>query len=283
MPPYFAYGSNLDLDDLNAWAQRQGCGAVRVRFRSRAWLPDHALRFHYHSPARGGGALDVVPHRGCAVEGASFEVDSFDLLDVKEGVGAGRYERRSCLVVREDGAIAEATTYRVTHAHRRAEHVPPTVAYVNTVRRGMRRWGIDEAAVERAAAGVPTKSWPRHVFVYGTLKRGYCRAHVMERAHPQRVAPATVRGRLVDLGDYPGLVAGDGVVHGELWSYDEVGELLGELDAIEDFEGWDSLDASLYARTVLLVEVGSATERAWTYLWRGSGGATVEGGRWTGA
>lgn len=283
MPCYFAYGSNLELDDLRGWARRHGFPGARLRFDGRAFLPDHALRFHYFSPARRGGALDVAPHRGAAVEGALFEVDGFEALDAKEGVGAGRYERLPCVVLRDDGALVEATTYRVSDAHRRPHHVPPTDAYVRTVRRGQRRWGIDGAALARAAQGAPPRSWPRHVFVYGTLQRGHCRAHLMERAGPISVMPATVRGRLVDLGEYPGLVAGDGVVHGELWTYEDVGALLGELDAVEDFAGWDRLGTSLYVRILARVTVGVATEWAWAYLWRGPGGKLIDGGRWTGA
>jgi len=283
MPRYFAYGSNLDLEDLARWAQRAGCGPPDLRFEARAWLPDHALRFHYRSPARGGGALDVTPRLGAAVSGALFVTGGFELLDRKEGVAEGRYERFRCRVIREDGALAQAVSYRVRAAHRRPHHVPPTEAYLATVRRGMRRWGLSEEGLERAARDSSAVSWPSQIFVYGTLMRGHCRAAVMEQAGPRGVLPATVRGRLVDLGAYPGLVPGEGLVHGELWRYDDVASLLAELDAIEDFEGYQRLPESLYVRTIVAVDVDGVPAAAWTYLWQGPAAPSVPAGRWTGA
>lgn len=48
------------------------------------------------------------------------------------------------------------------------------------------------------------------------------------------VAPGTVRGRLLDLGAYPGLVAGAGRVRGELYRVHRP-ELLGRLDREEGY------------------------------------------------
>ncbi len=57
-----------------------------------------------------------------------------------------------------------------------------------------------------------------HVFVYGTLKRGQCREGCWPRAAAM-VRPAWTLGRLLDLGPYPALVAGNDRVRGELWSF----------------------------------------------------------------
>lgn len=73
-----------------------------------------------------------------------------------------------------------------------------------------------------------------HVFVYGTLKRGECREHCWPVV-PQQVAAAWTRGRLVDLGPYPALLAGDDRILGEVWSYAaaDIIEVLRVLDQIE--------------------------------------------------
>ena len=62
-----------------------------------------------------------------------------------------------------------------------------------------------------------------YLFVYGTLRPGAGCALgrlARERLRQETVdrGPATMRGRLIDLGRYPGLVAngGQGIVHGEL-------------------------------------------------------------------
>jgi gamma-glutamylcyclotransferase (GGCT)/AIG2-like uncharacterized protein YtfP len=70
------------------------------------------------------------------------------------------------------------------------------------------------------------------VFVYGSLKRGFRHASVIERA--RRLGPATAEPyALVRYGDYPAMVSAlHGVVFGELVLVDE--ELLLRLDEFED-------------------------------------------------
>lgn len=53
------------------------------------------------------------------------------------------------------------------------------------------------------------------LFVYGTLMPGGGIHYRIER-HVRQARPATVEGVLVDLGAFPALLPGDGVVHGVL-------------------------------------------------------------------
>ena len=66
----------------------------------------------------------------------------------------------------------------------------------------------------------------RHVFVYGTLRRGG--DNDITRLHPAPVwvGTATIKGVLYDLGRYPGVVVGDEE------SVDGVGDVVGEVYAI---------------------------------------------------
>ncbi|EJL82515.1 hypothetical protein PMI15_03122 [Polaromonas sp. CF318] len=78
-----------------------------------------------------------------------------------------------------------------------------------------------------------TPSATRHVFVYGTLRKGEERDINRLRPAPQWVGRAQVAGVMHHLGSYPGLVlGGTGVVHGEVYAVSP--ELERVLDEIEE-------------------------------------------------
>ena len=54
----------------------------------------------------------------------------------------------------------------------------------------------------------------RHVFVYGTLRRGEQRDINLLRPQPRWVGLGSIRGALYDLGTYPGVVLDAGAVEG---------------------------------------------------------------------
>lgn len=100
--------------------------------------------------------------------------------------------------------------------------------------------------------------------LYGTLMRGE-RAHVDFGLHRKLafICPCTVRGQLYDLGGYPGLVDGDGIVQGELFVFRNPG-VLKSLDKFEDYNPGNTAK-SLYIRTrISLLDPPGA---AWVYLY----------------
>lgn len=104
------------------------------------------------------------------------------------------------------------------------------------------------------------------------LKEGAKRAR---RRLGRRVGTCRIRGRLVDLGDYPGLVlADDGSVMAELYELpfggagsQELRDLRSALAAIDEFEGFDPNDpeGSEYVRRYVALE-HPANEAAWVYV-----------------
>jgi gamma-glutamylcyclotransferase (GGCT)/AIG2-like uncharacterized protein YtfP len=78
-----------------------------------------------------------------------------------------------------------------------------------------------------------------HLFVYGTLRSGFSNPHARRlHAGSTLVGRARVRGRLYDLGRYPGLrlsVDGDDWVTGELYKISDE-SLVRELDEYEGAE-----------------------------------------------
>jgi gamma-glutamylcyclotransferase (GGCT)/AIG2-like uncharacterized protein YtfP len=127
---------------------------------------------------------------------------------------------------------------------------------------------------------------PFAIFVYGTLKREQLRGRLWPRP-ALSIEPAIANGTLYDLGSYPGLVGGDQLVLGEVWTFrcDDLQETLLVLDRIEGFD--PKSDTGEYVRRVIQVEVLPAshasnaaasasretepeedsTLSAWTYLY----------------
>lgn len=101
------------------------------------------------------------------------------------------------------------------------------------------------------------------LFVYGTLMPGKPNYRQLEH-HVRHARPGMTSGFLVDLGAFPALVPGQGVVQGILLETDE--SALAITDRIEGVHA--DRDRSMYVRTEVVVEVGDGeVVTAWTYEW----------------
>lgn len=280
---YFGYGSNLNAGDWRRWCEERGDGdlADRLRHVGPATLPDRRLGFTRHSSVRGGGVLDVVPARGHVVEGEVFEADEAvqDLLDAKEGA-PWAYRRIPVTVFRDDGQAVEAFTYEVP-PDRRLRHVDPAPGYLDIVLDGYENHGIPVTTLRAAAAGKAAESAVQAFFVYGTLMRGESRFPAIHRHRICGALLADAPGRLVSLGSWPGLVEGEGCVHGELLRVANVTGAVEDLDFIEGFRGFGA-NGSLFVRILIDVHVGDGRiRRCWSYRYAGSdGGEPIAGGDW---
>ena len=64
---YFAYGSNLNREDLARWCSGAGHRFPQGQSVTTACLPDWDLVFNHSSHSRGCGVLNVVRRTGCAL------------------------------------------------------------------------------------------------------------------------------------------------------------------------------------------------------------------------
>jgi gamma-glutamylcyclotransferase (GGCT)/AIG2-like uncharacterized protein YtfP len=96
------------------------------------------------------------------------------------------------------------------------------------------------------------------LFAYGTLMRGYVRHHFLAGA--TLVSAGHVRGRLLDLRGYPGLIEGAGRVRGEVYRLQDP-ELLPVLDREEGY--------NFVRRRGVVTLAGGRRARAWLYRYRG--------------
>ena len=97
------------------------------------------------------------------------------------------------------------------------------------------------------------------LFVYGTLMRGYG-LHDVLAPGATLLTTGHVRGRLLDLGGYPGLIAGGGRVSGEVYRLEDA-ELLPVLDREEGY--------NFVRRRESVTLAGGRRARAWLYRYRG--------------
>lgn len=108
------------------------------------------------------------------------------------------------------------------------------------------------------------------VFVYGTLLVGESNHHV---AAPYLLAvePGTVRGRMVDCGEYPALILDPeaGEVPGEWFTVSEEG--LRHMDILEQYEGPGGCNE--YER--VRVRDAYRDREGWIYVWENERGCPV--------
>ena len=283
---YFGYGSNLDWDDWKSWCEKKNLrydGLVEI---SPCWLPNYSLKFHYFSDGRKGGAADVVEiGRGHAVPGVLFRMNDVtrEVMDRKEGTAVEAYERREVKVVLPNGTFVQAMTYCVTEKCREERFIQPTNTYTNLIKQGLekRKLPIEELknAIENFSPSYPIEK----IFVYGTLMNGEIRNSTLMEYSNGEGKPASTTGSMLNLGDYPGIIAGnEGVIQGEVYQIDQVYLTLQTLDSIEGFYGYDSTH-SLFTRTIVRIHTEQGHEWAWTYVYNKENNReyeVIESGNW---
>lgn len=125
------------------------------------------------------------------------------------------------------------------------------------------------------------------LFVYGTLMShtGTPKARQL-MAEADSLGPATIAGRLYRIDWYPGLVPGDGRVHGELVRLRDPAASLVWLDAYEGIVPGDiAQNRNEYERVRRPVTLANGDSmQAWVYLYVRDLGASqpVADGRWPG-
>lgn len=263
---YFAYGSNLDCEQL-----RSRCRSARVV--SRATLPGYVLAFGGHSRRWDGAVATVLRSVGGLVEGVLYAMNVADITTLDGFEGHPRsYSRVSRFVSLEDGQRRRAHVY----IQPRAQWVsgPPSSEYLAVLRREYLEHGFDARSLALAAnAGRTLPFSPAaRVFVYGTLLFGEGSHHLLTRA--RWIGPARTEDgyTLHDLGHFPAMVkAGSSSIIGEVYDVDS--RTLAAMDRLEGHPRF-------YRRALIVLADGMAAE---TYLLsevRASACPRIESGNW---
>jgi len=112
-----------------------------------------------------------------------------------------------------------------------------------------------------------------HLFVYGTLSPRHAPPEIASTVRRLRpVGTATVRGRLYDLGEYPGAILNEksrSVIRGEVFELPADRSALTSLDNYEGFEPAKPA-SSLFLRRVCPVTMDDGKRlRCWVYIYNG--------------
>ncbi len=110
---------------------------------------------------------------------------------------------------------------------------------------------------------------PEHLFVCGTLRSGLVPEEVAGLMGSMRqIGAASVRGRLYDLGEFPGAVLDpncEAKIIGEVYRLPDDDATLAALDA---YEGIDSLSSNMFVRRRAEITLeGGETLECWIYVY----------------
>jgi gamma-glutamylcyclotransferase len=139
MPLYFAYGSNMDPEQME---QR----APGARALGPARLDEFGLSFSVYSSRWEGGAANIELDPEGHVWGVLWEIpeEAAGALDAYEGHPVF-FRREQVSVTGPEGQVV-AWTYRV--AHQEGTYIRPTDDYLRHVRTGIRVHGLPPEALD---------------------------------------------------------------------------------------------------------------------------------------
>ena len=104
------------------------------------------------------------------------------------------------------------------------------------------------------------------LFVYGTLKPGYSNYEWLLADKDIKHTPAWTHGKLYDLGAFPAMTKGDGMVYGDLLKFDDP-EILERIDILEGYKTDAFWGMNFYDRVEVTVHTeNSESVVAWTYV-----------------
>ena len=107
------------------------------------------------------------------------------------------------------------------------------------------------------------------LFVYGTLLDEGNKYGIYLRDNSRFFAIGTIKGKLYDIGEYPGAVLhreGNDLIYGTILQIDNPGDVLAVIDMYEGF-GNDQPQPNEFVRVITQAETESGSVDCWIYLY----------------
>jgi gamma-glutamylcyclotransferase (GGCT)/AIG2-like uncharacterized protein YtfP len=264
---YFAYGSNLDQDQME-----DRCPGAELVYA--ASMDGYRIAFTGHSMGRRGAVATIVKHKGGKVDGLVYSLTADDVRALDRCEGAPHVYRRLEIEMDDD----DGTHPCIVYVHHETKERPPGRDYYRQIRRAYDDQGFDMAPLHKAIenfapprkrnrsrparklaavpdvprgapdkgtdapqrrrtnanAGVTTKTHPHLVFVYGTLMHGLGNNRLLQGDGAEFLGEDNTRPEfhMVDLGPFPGVLrGGETAVTGEVYRVNDA--TLCRLDRLE--------------------------------------------------
>jgi|GEM_PF-842535 len=135
MVRYFAYGSNMDKDDLDKWCDKKSINRVTFLSVTPAKLKDHKLSFNYFSTDRNAGAANIMASDRDYVYGLLIDIGDADLKTLRRKEGhPNSYKEIPVEVETFGGALVQnVKTYKAVKERELSSHQPPMREYLDLI------------------------------------------------------------------------------------------------------------------------------------------------------
>jgi len=132
---YFAYGSNMDKEDLDRWCEEKNYPKITPKSRTPAKLVGYRLAFNYSSSLRKCGAANIMEVENGEVYGLLIEIDNDELQLIREKEGCPKYYQEIRIFVDSLAGqrMVEAITYKVAKNKESNCHKPPSKYYLHLI------------------------------------------------------------------------------------------------------------------------------------------------------
>lgn len=132
MNKYFAYGSNMDKEDLDRWCDKKNFHKITPKSAITAKLVGYRLTFNYFSSSHNCGTANIMEVENGEVYGLLMEIDNdgLQIIRKKEGYPNCYKEVRIWVDSLEGQRIGEAITYKVVKNRELNYHQLPSKEYL---------------------------------------------------------------------------------------------------------------------------------------------------------
>lgn len=143
---YFAYGSNMNWDDLDRWCEKHNYSPIHPGSNVESGIvKDYRLIFSHRSISRNGGALNIVKSMGDEVCGVLFTLSDEDFKKIIEKEGSA-YKQYPVNVILTDGKVVGAKTFKAKDGR---ELFPPTDEYLEIVSAGAEYFNLGDKCLKQ--------------------------------------------------------------------------------------------------------------------------------------